>query len=119
MKPMKHFFLGLDSSRDGAYLFADASSKTTSEVWMMSATDTNTEFLSIMGRTHNHEYSVTSYGSALYILSNDKATNFRLMVANIQTPSVWTQFIPHRPETRLQWIFPYATYIIIEKEPLA
>jgi len=107
------FFLGLDSSRDGAYLFADASSKTTSEVWMMSANDTNTEFYSIMGRTHNHEYYVSSYGSTLYILSNDQAKNFRLMVANIQTPSVWTEFIPHRPETRLQWVFPYATYIII------
>ena len=112
-EPDEAFFLGIDKSRDGKYLFIESGSKTTSEAWILSAHDANAQCMSIAGREHGHEYHVNSHADILYILSNRNGVNFSLFTAEISKPKDWTELIPHRVDTKLEWTVTYDAHLII------
>ena len=112
-EPDEAFFLGIDKSRDGKYLFIESGSKTTSEAWILSAHDVNAQCMSIAGREHGHEYHVNSHADILYILSNRNGVNYSLFTAEISKPKDWTELISHRVDTKLEWTVTYDAHLII------
>lgn len=112
-EPDEAFFLGIDKSRDGKQLFIESASKTTSEVWMLSAEDISSNPRSIAGREHGHEYHVTSHDNSLYILSNRSGVNFSLLNAHIDAPQEWSEMLPHREDTKLEWVVSYTDCLVI------
>jgi oligopeptidase B len=69
--------------------------------------------MSIAGREHGHEYHVNSHADILYILSNRNGVNFSLFTAEISKPKDWTELIPHRVDTKLEWTVTYDAHLII------
>ena len=112
-EPDEAFFLGIEKSRDGKYLFIESGSKTTSEAWFISSGDTSALPRSIAGRAHGHEYHVTSHDETLYILSNREGVNFSLFKAMIDSPGEWSELLPHRDDTKLEWIVTYSDRLVI------
>lgn len=112
-EPDEAFFLGIDKSRDGKHLFIESASKTTSECWIFSAEVTSSTPRSIAGRQHGHEYHVTSHGHTLFVLSNRAGVNFSLSTAQVDLPHEWNEILPHRDDTKLEWIVSYSDRLVI------
>jgi oligopeptidase B len=112
-EPDEAFFLDFSKSRDQQYIFAVSGSKTTSECWLTNAADIHGSLRSIAGRRHDHEYFADSNGDTLYILTNDQAINFRMMTASVDAADKWTEFLPHRNDTRLSWCIPFNDFLAV------
>ena len=95
------YFMGLDRSRSGRYLFIALQSTTTSE-WRAAPADApDLAFAPVVPRTEGHEYDIEDIGDDVVIRSNENAPNFRLVRApmrNAADRGGWRELIAHRDD---------------------
>ncbi len=121
--PDEAFYLGISRSRSNDYLFLSAESKITSEVQFLAADEPNGSFQLIQPRTHGIEYSVVHHpgdrtdpsSNRFYIVTNENAINFKLMVTPVATPDKahWSEVIPHRDDVMLDGVSTFAKHLVI------
>jgi oligopeptidase B len=107
----------VSKSKSDEYIFIESSQTLSSEVRFISANDVNEEWKIVQPRERNHEYSVSHFGDHFYIITNDKARNFRLMktpVAKTEKKN-WEEVIAHRPETFLEGIEIFSDFFVLEE----
>ncbi|MFI5956813.1 S9 family peptidase [Cryptosporangium sp. NPDC051539] len=115
----ERFWVGVGSSRSEAYVVVQTSSKTTSEVHVLSAGAPRDELRLIAARRDGVEYSVDHQAAAgarperFLILHNDNAENFELATAPIDDPADWTPLIPHDPAVRLSDVDAFAGHVVV------
>ncbi len=123
------FYLGVDRSRSTAYVFLAADSKITSEVHFLDANQPEGDFQVVQPRQHGVEYQVVHHpgtgiistdnvqGDRFYIVTNEDAINFKLMVTPVATPSRehWQEVIPHRDDVMLNGVSTFADYLVIDE----
>jgi len=111
------FFVGCDKSRDDRYIFLTTNGKITSEAYFVSADDPQGTFSIVTPRQKGHEYSVIHHDGSFYILTNDKAQNFRIMRTLGSQPQqqYWQEYIPHDPERLIEGIDEFQDYFIISE----
>ena len=113
----ERFFTGIGSSSSEKYLVIGASSKITSEVRVLDATDPEGEFQVVLPRRDGVEYSldhaVIDGTDRFLILHNDGAQNFELISVPVDDPGDRTVVIPHREDTRLDDIDVFAGQVIV------
>lgn len=109
------YFLSIDKTRSQAYLTLSLSSKITSEVHYLDANHPTGEFQVIHPRQHGVEYDIEHHSDRFYIITNDNAINFKLMVAPVTSPSKdhWQTVIPHRDEVMLSGVSAFKDYLVI------
>ena len=100
----ERFWVGVGLTRSERFLVIRASSKLTSEVWLLDAADPGGEFTVVAPRRQGVEYEVEHQVSAdgtdrLLILHNDHAENFELaQVGLAEAPlsdrTAWTPLVP-------------------------
>ncbi len=122
-EPDDAYYLGISRSRSNAYLFLSAESKITSEVRFLDASDPNGAFQMVQPRQHGIEYSVvhhpgkpsTPATNRFYIVTNENAINFKLMVAPVAMldKDHWIEAIPHRDEVMLDGVSAFANHLVI------
>ncbi len=105
-EPDERFWVGVVLTRSERFLVISASSKLTSEVWLLDAAHPAGEFRVVAPRRHGVEYEVEHQVTAdgtdrLLILHNDHAENFELAQAPLADPAAWTPVVRHRAGTRL------------------
>ncbi len=63
------------------------------------------------------EYYATHHGDSFYIVTNDKAPNFRLMKTPISSPGKenWQEVIGHREDTLLEHVDSFENYIVLHE----
>ena len=116
-EPDDSFWLGLSKTRSEEYILLTMGSSTTTETHVLPADKPDGRFELFAERQHEVEYSVTHGGEHFYILTNDGATNFRLM----RTPenrferSHWEEVIPHREDTKLEQVHPFESFIALRE----
>ncbi len=68
-------------------------------------------------REHNHEYYATHHGDSFFIITNDKAPNFRLMKAPVSAPGKenWQEILPHREDTLVEHIDMFEEYLVLHE----
>lgn len=96
------FFVGVDESQSGDYVFITANDHTTSEWRFLPANTPEADPVLIMGRHSGHEYSVDHYDGQFVILTNwGDAVDFMIATAPIGpvTPGDWTELVSHTPGT--------------------
>jgi oligopeptidase B len=61
------------------------------------------------------EYTVTHHGERFYIVTNDEASNFRLVAAPVSSPgrAHWTPVLPYRPETKLDAAESFERHLVL------
>jgi oligopeptidase B len=86
-EPDEKFYLGLAKTRSKAYLLVNLNSQITSEVHYLSADQPTGQFKLFQPRVTGVEYTIDHHGDTFYILTNEKAINFRLLETPVETPA--------------------------------
>jgi oligopeptidase B len=111
------FSIGVQRSRSRAYIFLGSHSATSSEVRLISADQPLAPLRMVAPRSTDHEYDVDHRGELLYIVTNDRGRNFRLVTAPVSAPEPanWTELIPHREDVMLEDIDLFARHGVVHE----
>jgi oligopeptidase B len=117
-EPDERFWVGVRLTRSERFLMISASSKLTSEAWLLDAGNPAGEFAVVAPRRQGIEYEVEHQVTAdgtdrLLILHNDHAENFELAQAPLPDPSAWTPVLRHSPDTRLLGVDAFADHLVV------
>ncbi len=112
---MYHVRIGKTRSR--RFVLITSGSQITREVRYLEADQPENEFMVIHPRQHGMEYSVAHHGDYFYIVTNDEATNFKLMRAPVANPvkANWTEVIGHRPAVRIERVSVFENHLVIHE----
>ncbi len=108
-------YLGVSKSLAGKFIFLTSSQTLSNEVRYISAespTDDPTVFLP---REENHEYFVVDGGDRFFIVSNEGATNFRLLEAPLDNTAkgAWQEVVAHRDNALIEDYEVFQDYIAV------
>jgi len=133
----ERYWVGVGLTRSESYLHITASSKLTSEVWLLDATEPAAQPRVVLPRRQGVEYSVEHQAGSgrpddpgrLLILHNDGAVNFELSAVPLPTPPAGggpvagtgpladpaglTPVIAHGDDTRLLGVDAFAGHLVI------
>ncbi|MFY8105595.1 MAG: S9 family peptidase [Elstera sp.] len=89
------FYLGIERSASGRYLFISVAQKTCSEQWVLSLEGAGVQPRCLNPRRANHEYGAFDRNGEWLILTNDTHPNFRVVRAPIDTPeeAAWQEVV--------------------------
>jgi len=114
-EPDERFFLGLGNSRSTEWIIIEASSKTSSEAWVISSSDPSSPPQSIAPRRDNVEYSVDHWGEYFAITTNLDALDFQVCLAPVSQPSDWTPFIQHSAGQRIMQFDCFEGFAVMQR----
>lgn len=111
------FGVGIFKSRSNAFIYIGSYSTLTSEFRYCDANDSDAEFKLFELRKRDHLYSVADDGRHFYIVSNDKAINFRLFKTDLDKTerSNWLEMIPHRKDVLIEDVECFNDFIVVEE----
>lgn len=114
-EPDEAFYLDVHRTRSRRWLLLELASHSTSEVRYLSADDPVGEFRVVEPRRHGVEYVLTHHGDRFYIVTNDRAPNFRLVSAPVDRPGRehWTAVLPYRAEVKLDAVEAFARHLVV------
>jgi oligopeptidase B len=106
-------FVGRTRSR--RYLMLASASHTTTEWRFAPAEAPAGEWRMVAAREHEHEYDVDHHGDFLYIRTNDRGRNFRLVKTPVDAPGRenWTEVVPHRADVMLEGIELFRGHLVL------
>ncbi|MFH2035728.1 MAG: S9 family peptidase [Candidatus Zixiibacteriota bacterium] len=109
------FWIGLSKSKSMKYIFLTTGSQTSSEVYYLDADQPGGKFKIIQPRQKEHEYDVEHHGDYFYIVSNENALNFKVMMAPVASPAKknWKEFIPHDEKIRINNIEIFKDHLVV------
>jgi oligopeptidase B len=110
----ERFHLGVDRTKDGAFILLELHSKVTAEVHAIDADDPEAATRTIEPRHQGVEYQVEHHGGTFLLLTNDEAENFRVVATPASDPGRgrWTEVIAHRADVRLEGIDVFARHLV-------
>jgi oligopeptidase B len=102
----ERFELNVESSKSEAYVIITSASQVTSECRFVHSDQPESEAVIVEPRRTGVEYTIEHQGDRFLVLTNDGATNFRLMAAPASSPGrdSWIEVVPERPGVRLNFI---------------
>ncbi|MFT5833116.1 MAG: oligopeptidase B [Cognaticolwellia sp.] len=109
------YFLYPFKEKNERFIYVYLGSKVTTEMYFMDADNPDDNFKVIQSRKQGMEYSVANHGDDFYVLTNDKALNFKLMKTNVDTPSMenWTEVMPHDDKVLLSSVETFENHLVI------
>jgi oligopeptidase B len=107
--------VGRTKSRDLLYITAYQTLST--EYRYLPAAEPEGDFLVILPREPDHEYSMDHFGDHFYFRTNDGAPNFRLVRAPMGSPErgSWEEIIPHRDDVLLEGFDIFSDHLVAEE----
>jgi oligopeptidase B len=114
-EPDDRFWVGVDASRDDAWIVIGIGSKLTSEFRLLSTAEPEGEPRVVAPRRQGVEYEVEPAGDRLLIVHNDGAEDFELAQAPLDATSheQWTPVLPHQPGVRIVGVEAYAGHAVV------
>ena len=111
----EHFELGVELTKSERYVVFTSSSQITSECRFTRSDDPTAEPQLVEPRRQGIEYSIEDQEERFLIVSNDGASNFRLMAAPVTSPGreSWTEVVPERPGVRLNFTDIHRHHVVI------
>ncbi|WP_414551317.1 S9 family peptidase [Anabaena sp. CCY 0017] len=108
-----HLYVG--KTRSESYILMLLQSSITTEVHYLDANHPQGDFQIIHPRTTGVEYDVEHHSDHFYIVTNDQATNFKLVKTPVSAPSRenWQTIIPHREDVLLLGVSLFANHLVI------
>lgn len=99
------YYLSLQRSRSGQYLFIRLSSTEQSEWRYADASDPRLQFRPVLPREPGLRYDVEHLGDDFVLLTNWQAPNFRIVktpIATSRDKATWLEVLPHREDALLE-----------------
>jgi oligopeptidase B len=111
----ERFWVGVDLSRNERAIQISASSKLTSEVWLIDAEQPLSDAVVVAPRREGVEYDVEHAGDQLLIVHNDGARNFALASAPLENPGPehWRPVIEGSDQRRLLGVDAFADHVVL------
>ncbi len=102
-------------TKDDAYLIRYSGSIESGECAFLAADNPAGDFSLIHPRRKEHEYHVRHHQGTFYILTNDQAQNFKVMITPVDRPQKdhWQELIPHRPAVKVDDIELFAGHMVV------
>ncbi len=109
------FRVGMSRSRSGEYIMLTSSSFTSSEVRLISTRRPQNAPRLLQPRQPELVYAVDHSGDWLYIVTNDQATNFKVMRAPVSSPerASWRPFLEHRDSVKVDFVQAFREHLVI------
>lgn len=109
------FSVYLYKTRSREYLLLEISSHTTTEVYYLKTDQPHENFKLVHPRQHNMEYYIYHHTNNFYILTNDNAKNFKVMITPDKDPSKknWQEIIPHRDSVKIDDIDLFKNHLVV------
>ncbi|MDJ0593949.1 MAG: S9 family peptidase [Pleurocapsa sp. MO_226.B13] len=109
------YFLSVSKTRSRSYILLNLGSMVTSEVRYLNADCPTDQFKLFQPRQQGIEYSLEHHSDRFYIVTNEKAINFKLMATKIDSPDKtnWETIIPHREDVLLEGVDAFAEHLVI------
>jgi oligopeptidase B len=111
------FVLSISRSRSRAFLFADSSSHTASEIRFLPAEQPSSELRVIATREKDREYEVEHRQGAFFLRINDTGRNFRVVMTSAVDPrrENWKEIVPHREDVMIEGIDTFAGHMVLHE----
>jgi oligopeptidase B len=115
----ERFHLMLEGTRSGELIVISANDSDTSEEWLLRADDVEAAPWIVAPRRATIEYSVDHVpgpdGGDLYLVTNDGASEFRLMRAPVsgQSHEHWVEVVPANPGERLVSVDAFSGHLVL------
>ncbi len=111
------FCVYVSKSRSKEFIMITSSATLSSEVRYISSRDPHGNFQVILPRERMHEYQIAHHGEFFYLVSNDQATNFRIMRIPVGKSGKenWEEFIPHRSDVFLEDLDVFKDHFVLSE----
>ncbi|TMC38930.1 MAG: S9 family peptidase [Chloroflexi bacterium] len=111
----ERYEVSVELSKTERYIFISTASQVSGEYRFLPSDAPDSAPVLIEPRRENVEYSVDHHDDRFLILTNDGATNFRLMAAPVTSPGreSWTEVVPERPGVRLNFTDVHRRYVVL------
>ncbi|HEY9800718.1 MAG TPA: S9 family peptidase [Leptolyngbyaceae cyanobacterium] len=109
------YALAVGKTRSQAYILMSLQSSITTEFHYLDANNPHGDFQIIYPRESGIEYDVEHHSDYFYIVTNEEATNFKLVKTPIAAPSKenWQTVIPHREDVLLSAVSLFTNHLVI------
>ena len=109
--------VGVQRSRSGKYVFITADGFTSSEWRIIPTAGPTSEPRVVAARRPNVEYSVDHADGFFLILTNDSATNFRIVKAPEDNPGPanWVDWLPHRDSVFVEGVDAFKNFVVVSE----
>ena len=109
--------VGVQRSRSGKYVFITADGFTSSEWRIIPTANPTSEPRVVAARRPNVEYSVDHADGFFLILTNDSATNFRIVKAPEDNPGPanWVDWLPHRDSVFVEGVDTFKNFVVVSE----
>ena len=99
------------------FLYITTESTVQSEDYFVDANKPSETPTLFLAREPRHEYAITDGDDRFYIVTNDKAENFKLMETPIDSTSKdnWQVVVPHRADVLLETVTVFKEHIVVEE----
>jgi len=116
-EPDELFDISVDRSRDKAVIFLTSESKLSTEVRFFPATQPDAPLRLVQPREEDHKYFAAHRDGLLYLRTNDKAKNYRVVTASVEHPGKanWKEFIPHNPAVKIDDVDLFAHHAAVSE----
>lgn len=106
-----------DVARDRSYLWVVSESKLSTEVRALDLKNPAAELRVIEPRQPDHKYYVDHANGKLFIRTNYKAKNYRVMTADPAAPQLanWKEYIPHNPAVKIEDVDLFREHIVVSE----
>ncbi len=113
-EPDELYRVALEKTKDQRFIIINIHSMESSENRFLDADTPEGEFRTVHPRQARMLYQLDHRQGMFYIVTNDQATNFRLMTAPVSdyAKSSWQELIPHRQDVRLDQVELFANHMV-------
>lgn len=113
----KRFSVGVAKSRSKEYAFISTASSDENELQILDLKNPDASWSMMVPRRKDHNYSVSHFEDKFYILTNHKAINGRLMIADTSDfrEKSWREEIAHNPEIELISVLPFKKWMVYQE----
>jgi len=111
------FTLSVYKSKSKKYVVIASESTLSTEYWILDAGRPDGRFEVVQPRERDLEYQVEHFRDKLYIRTNYKAKNFRLMETPLAKTAKenWLEVIPHRDDVLLEGFEVFNDFLVVEE----
>ena len=115
--PDGRFYVSAGRSRSGESIFIQSGSQSTSEWHEIDTSNPERPPRVIAPRRQGIEYEVERHGDRYFILTNEDATNFRVMTAEVadSSPERWREFKAHDEDVYLTGIDAFSNHLVLSE----
>ncbi len=116
-EPDKRFSVSISKSRSKQFAFIGTSSSDQNEIRFLNLKNPNGKFRLISPRRGRHQYSVTHFEDKFYILTNNKASNNKIMITDTSRfeEKNWKLEVPENSEIEVMSILPFEKWMVFQE----